>query len=145
MYFVDRDKIEVILVHLEKQIELFEQKKVWETPYEKAALERIPHIMIEAILDVGNDIIDGFIMRDPGSYEDIIDILTDEKVVTQELSLALKRIIPYRKILVQHYTEVDHVQLQTDFTETLPILKEFAPLVRNYLQNELGPVSAFRR
>ena len=145
MYFVDRDKIEVILVHLEKQIELFEQKKEWETPYEKAALERIPHIMIEAILDVGNDIIDGFIMRDPGSYEDIIDILTDEKVVTQELSLALKRIIPYRKILVQHYTEVDHAQLQTDFTETLPILKEFAPLVRNYLQNELGPVSAFRR
>lgn len=145
MYFVDRDKIELILVHLEKQIDLFEQKKDWETAYEKAALERIPHIMIEAILDVGNDIIDGFIMRDPGSYEDIIDILTDEKVVTQELSLALKRIIPYRKILVQHYTEVDHVQLQTDFTETLSTLKEFAPLVRSYLQNELGPVSAFRK
>ncbi|GAA3319942.1 hypothetical protein GCM10020331_028930 [Ectobacillus funiculus] len=35
-------------------------------------------------LDVGNAIIDGFIMRDPGSYEDIIDILVDEKGCTAE-------------------------------------------------------------
>ncbi|WP_147533966.1 DUF86 domain-containing protein [Bacillus marasmi] len=144
MYFVDREKIEIILTYLEKQIELFEQTTSWTTPIEKAALERIPHIMIEAILDVGNDIIDGFIMRDPGSYEDIIDILTDEKVVTEEVSLALKRVIPYRKILVQNYTEINHEQVQADFTENLTLLKEFAPLVRSYLQNELGPVSAFK-
>lgn len=144
MYFVDREKIEIILTYLEKQIELFEQTSTWTSPIEKAALERIPHIMIEAILDVGNDIIDGFIMRDPGSYEDIIDILTDEKVVTEEVSLGLKKVIPYRKILVQHYTEINHEQVLADFTENLPILKEFAPLVRSYLQNELGPVSAFR-
>ena len=35
------------------------------------------------MMDVGNLMIDGFIMRDPGSYEDIIDILIDEKVITQ--------------------------------------------------------------
>lgn len=144
MYFVDREKIEIILTYLEKQIELFEQTTAWTTPLEKAALERIPHIMIEAVLDVGNDIIDGFIMRDPGSYEDIIDILTDEKVVTDQVSQGLKNVIPYRKILVQHYTEINHDQLQKDFSENLGLLREFAPLVRSYLQNELGPVSAFK-
>ncbi|MGJ7920114.1 DUF86 domain-containing protein [Neobacillus sp. LXY-4] len=144
MYFVDREKLEGILSFLEKQIALFEQTEQWETAIEKAALERIPHIMIEAILDVGNDIIDGFIMRDPGSYEDIIDILTDEKVIPEDVSVGLKKIIPYRKILVQQYTEVPHEQLRADFQEMLPIVKQFAPLVRRYLHDELGPVSAFK-
>ena len=31
--------------------------------------------------------IDGFIMRDPGSYEDIIDIMEDERVITTEMAV----------------------------------------------------------
>lgn len=34
--------------------------------------------------------IDGFIMRDPGSYDDIMDILVDEKVVTEKEGDELK-------------------------------------------------------
>ena len=34
--------------------------------------------------------IDGFIMRDPGSYEDIIDILMDERVISAEEGQAMK-------------------------------------------------------
>lgn len=144
MYFVDREKIGTTLTFLDKQIELFEQTEKWETPVEKAALERIPHTMIESILDVGNDMIDGFIMRDPGSYDDIIDILTDEKVITDEVSVGLKKVVAFRKNLVQEYTAVNHDELLKGFTELLPILKQFSPLVRDYIQNELGPVSAFR-
>lgn len=106
MYFVDRERIDSLLDFYEKQINLFEQLIDWKTPIEKMALERVTHLMIEVFLDVGNDMIDGFIMRDPGSYEDIIDILTDEKVITEEMSEGFKKIIPYRKILVQQYTEV---------------------------------------
>lgn len=144
MYFVDREKIEVVLVFLEKQLVIFEQVKSFESAIEKAALERLAHTAVEAILDVGNSIIDGFIMRDPGSYEDIIDIMTDEKVVTDEAGIGLKKIISYRKKLVQHYYDINHGDLQTDLSEQLPILKQFAPTVRTYLQNELGPVSAFK-
>jgi uncharacterized protein YutE (UPF0331/DUF86 family) len=144
MYFVDRDKIQEVLKFLEKQIDLFERTEKWESDIELAALERISHTMIEAILDVGNDMIDGFIMRDPGSYEDIIDILTDEKVITKEMCDGLKKLIAYRKMLVQQYIAVVHEKLRDDFTEVLPVLKQFAPSVRTYLQNELGPVSAFK-
>ena len=49
------------------------------------------------MLDVGNSMIDGFIMRDPGSYDDIIDILEDEKVITTEMSESYKRVVPLRK------------------------------------------------
>ena len=81
MYFVDRHKIENTLNFLEEELRLYQMQEEWTSDVEKKALERIGHTLIECILDIGNDMIDGFIMRDPGSYDDIMDILTDEKVV----------------------------------------------------------------
>ncbi|MBS4213359.1 DUF86 domain-containing protein [Neobacillus rhizophilus] len=144
MYFVDRDKIETTLIYLETQITHFSTQQVWSTPIEKAALERLTQMMLESVLDVGNDMIDGFIMRDPGSYEDIIDILMDEKVVTEETGSSLKALISFRKKLVQYYTEIDHSELTQEFSKHLPALTIFSVNVRDYLTNELGPVSAFK-
>lgn len=145
MYFVDREQIEATLQFLNSQIAFFENQQAWESQMERAALERVAHTMIEAILDVGNSMIDGFIMRDPGSYEDIIDILIDEKVVTAEMGASLKKVVIYRKMLVQHYTAVDHASLKESFASELPELKLFSGKVLEYLHNELGPVSAFKK
>ncbi|MFS0647034.1 type VII toxin-antitoxin system HepT family RNase toxin [Siminovitchia sp. 179-K 8D1 HS] len=144
MYFVDREHIEATLQHLENQLSLFENEKKWDTDLKKAALERLLQTAIDSILDTGNAMIDGFIMRDPGSYDDIIDILVDEKVIVGENGERLKKVISYRKMLVQQYINVDHEQLFAVFAEHLTALKQFAPSVRAYLTNELGPVSAFR-
>lgn len=144
MYFVDREKVEETLVYLENLISLFSQQEKWSSPLEKTALERLSHMMLESVFDVGNALIDGFIMRDPGSYEDIIEILTDEKVVTAETGKRLKELIPYRKILVQMYTEINHADMQAKFSAHLEEFSRFANNVRVYLLNELGPVSAFK-
>jgi uncharacterized protein YutE (UPF0331/DUF86 family) len=145
MYFVDREKIETILVFLEKQINLFGGQQVWSKPLEKAALERLTHMMIESVLDVGNSMIDGFIMRDPGSYEDIIEILMDEKVISTETGTSIKALVSYRKMLVQMYTEIDHDELYRQFSSHLNELALFPANVRDYLANQLGPVSAFKK
>ena len=144
MYFVDREKMEATLVFLENQIQLFKEQESWSSPLEKAALERLAQMMIEAVLDVGNSMIDGFIMRDPGSYEDIIDILMDEKVVSAETGNSLKTVIKNRKVLVQMYTEIDHIDLQKQFLNHLDALSLFPVNVRDYLINELGQVTAFK-
>nr|WP_263325001.1 DUF86 domain-containing protein [Neobacillus sp. Marseille-Q6967] len=144
MYFVDREKIETTLVFLENQIRLFSSREVWETSLDKAALERLTHMMIEAVLDVGNAMIDGFIMRDPGSYEDIIEILVDEKVLSEDTGSSMKTIVGFRKMLVQTYTEIDHQKLQKQFSANLEALRLFPKNVRKYLENELGPVTAFK-
>lgn len=144
MYFVDREKIEGTLLFMEKQIELIQNNNSWESHIEKSALERGVHTIIEAILDTGNAMIDGFIMRDPGSYEDIVDILTDEKVVSEELSLVLKEFISFRKMLVQQYINVDHDSLKNVVSSSINKLQTFPNNVREYLTNELGPVSAFK-
>ena len=144
MYFVDREKIEAILVFLEQQINLFLSQRDWKSPLEMAALERMTQMMIESVLDVGNAMIDGFIMRDPGSYDDIIEILTDEKVISAETSKSLKLLVQYRKVLVQEYTDIDHKELTEQFGAHLDELALFATNVREYMVNELGPVTAFK-
>ncbi|KAB7666489.1 DUF86 domain-containing protein [Bacillus sp. B1-b2] len=144
MYFVDRLKLEEQLHYLNNLILLFEKKTEWRTEIEKLSLERITHMIIEVILDIGNSMIDGFIMRDPGSYEDIIDILTDEKVINDEVAHDLKEIILWRKSLVHEYTAINHLELQRVFKDKISSIKEFNPSVSGYLLNELGPVSAFK-
>lgn len=144
MYFVDREKIEQTLLFLEDTIQLFEMQTSWASPIEQKAIERVSHLIIESVLDVGNAMIDGFIMRDPGSYDDIIDILEDEKVINSSQANDLKGIIGFRKIVVQEYIHINHEQLVTAIRNHLDSIKEFSPSVRSYLENELGPVSAFR-
>lgn len=97
MYFVDRERIEMLLAFLEKQLASYREIKNWEERQSKLALERIIQTSIDAVLDTGNAMIDGFIMRDPGSFEDIIDILLDEKVITNEMAVQFKHLLPLRK------------------------------------------------
>ncbi|MEH6941734.1 DUF86 domain-containing protein [Bacillus sp. JJ722] len=143
MYFVDRQKIEQNLIYLEKYSKLYQETKQWEGDLGELALERIIHVMTDCVLDVSNAIIDGFIMRDPGSYEDIIDILLDEKVISQEMEQQFKSILPLRKIIVQEYVNVDYNVLQETCNQNITAFVNFPATVRKYLENELGPVSAF--
>lgn len=143
MYFVDRKTISQTLDYIETCIETFEANSEWDTRLNKLALERLAHVLIEAVIDVGNQMIDGFIMRDPGSYDDILDILCDEKVITDNDGKALKTLVDVRKELVRSYASVDHGALLKLLRNGLPALRAFPAAVRRYLDEELGPVSAF--
>ncbi|GGH75148.1 DUF86 domain-containing protein [Pullulanibacillus pueri] len=144
MYFVDRQRIESILTYMTEQFELLKTKKSWDSKLEQLALERLIHVTIESFLDIGNQVIDGFIMRDPGSYEDIVDILVDEKVVPKGNHEAFKLLVQQRKGLVQYYDQVDIAALLTLMETHLEAWSHFPHQVRQFLQQELGPVSAFK-
>ena len=144
MYFVDRTKITATCKHLDEILAIFEAQDNWTTDaVAQLALQRIAHNAMEAMMDVGNVMIDGFVMRDPGSYDDIIDILLDEKVIPADMEAPLKAVVDLRKMLVRDFIAVDNDRVYTVFSENLPQLKRFSGLVQDYLVNELGPVSAF--
>jgi len=144
VYFVDRKKIMKNLEYMEELITTYEQSNDWlEDRVHRLAVERIANILIEAIIDVGNSMIDGFIMRDPGSYEDIIDILVDESVITSEMDEPLKELIGLRRGLVRDILDVIDEEVVNVLTKNLAAIKEFSPKVKDYLTNELGPVTAF--
>lgn len=142
MYFVDRSKIEKTLAYMEDVLN--ELKNVRISSFsEKLGLERIVHVLIESVLDVGNMMIDGFIMRDPGSYEDIIDILVDEKVIPAEEEADYKSLIQLRKMIVTHYVDVNHEELAATMSQIRETLNDFSSHIRTYLNNELGVANAF--
>lgn len=143
MYFVDRKKIEKMLECLEEAVHTFQTNETYTEPLGRYALERMAQTMIDCVLDVGNAMIDGFIMRDPGSYEDIIDILIDEKVISAEAGDGMKKVISLRKMLVQNYIEMDHKVIYNTVKEQITVVESYSANVRRYLEQELGPVSAF--
>lgn len=143
MYFVDRKTIEAKLSIMDEYLQFYNSKTDWSSFEDKLSLERVVHIVIEAIIDVGNSIIDGFVMRDPGSYEDIIEILLDEKVIDENDATSFKKVVALRTMVVRDYTKVDHELVKQIFTDNAKSLANFAPCVHQYLKNELGHVTAF--
>lgn len=144
VYFVDRNQIEKALNHMEELLSLYKEEDNWQEDFlHSLALARLSHVVIEAIIDVGNTMIDGFIMRDPGSYEDIIDIMDDEKVITPEMSAPLKQVIGLRQMIVRDFVEVDPKSIIEVLDVSYESLQLFPAKVRHYLEHELGPVSAF--
>lgn len=144
LYFIDRQKINETLAYMESLLALFEGHQKWnESKVHALALERIAHTIVESIIDVGNSMIDGFIMRDPGSYDDIIDIMEDEKVISPEMAEPLKKVIGLRKMIVREFVDVNNEEIEAVLNETKEEIKQFPVRVRHYLENELGPVSAF--
>jgi len=143
MYFINRqsiiDRIEVI----NSMLNYYDSNSKPSNQTEVLAFERMTQLFIDSILDIGNAMIDGFIMRDPGSYDDIVDILMDEKVITKELGEAIKKLIPIRKHLLQDYTTSITETIMSTFSENISAYKEFPIAVDSYLNKELGVVNAF--
>jgi len=144
MYFVDRKKINATLSYMKVIVPLLEKSQaLCSDAIGELALERMAQNIIESITDVGNSMIDGFIMRDPGSYEDIIDILVDEKVIPARMDGPIKEVLALRKMLVRDFVSVNHQEVAITMQENLDVLKQFPEYIEHYLNHELGPVSAF--
>ncbi len=142
MYFVNRSKIEKALDYIDEILHVLDQH-TFKTQIEYFGLERMGHLLIEGLIDVGNMMIDGFIMRDPGSYTDIIDILVDQKVIPKEDIHSYLSIIKLREMIVRNYMEIDHGVLRETIVQSKSQLMKFSTHVRTYLDNELGVPHAF--
>lgn len=142
MYTVNVDRIEETLKYLEEVLQDVKPvvAKFDHAPEDRIirlALERMIQVALETIADVGNHMIDGFIMRDPGSYEDIVEILRDEKVIPEELSEPLKNVVNYRKKLITTYMTINDEELFQLCKRGFASLEDFPNYVRTYIKNEM--------
>lgn len=86
MYFVNKEQLSRKLTYLKQLTDDYAHVK--DNHY---AFERVAQMLIESSVDIGNMIIDAFILRDPGNYKDVIDILELE--------------VRFQKILNCNFTE----------------------------------------
>jgi uncharacterized protein YutE (UPF0331/DUF86 family) len=104
---------------------------------EGLAQERALHLAAEIATDVGHTLIDGFIMRDASSYEDIIEIIAEEGVITDQVAAPLRRLVLLRKTLVQDYDLWPRRELHPLALELPKVLMAFSDQVETYLRKEL--------
>ncbi|MCY9515372.1 DUF86 domain-containing protein [Paenibacillus apiarius] len=140
MYYVNTDQIEERLTFIPKVVQVVtEMNTRWDgSLYASFAQERALHIAIEIVTDVGSLLIDGFLMRDASSYEDIVDILAQEQVVSPSLHDSLLRLVRLRRALVQHYTEWERNGIHSALLELPGILPEFGDSVRRFIAKEMN-------
>ena len=138
MYFVDKEKLTQKLTYLQGLTEDYDKNK--ENHY---AYERIAQMLIESSVDIGNMIIDGFILRDPGNYKDVIDILELENVISKETQTHINDTVDVRKQFAHNYTELKVKEIMPLFDKALPYYKEFIKEVTQFLKSENVPITAF--
>lgn len=138
MYFVDKDKLTQKLAYLQALTDDYHESK-----HNHYAFERIAQMLIESSVDIGNMIIDAFILRDPGNYKDVIDILELENVITKETQQEINKTVDIRKQFTYDYTDLDTKVIMPMFDDALPYYKQFITEVTTFLHQENVPVTAF--
>lgn len=141
MYYVNEQQIEKRLQFIPRIVSACEQlRQDWVSGNETLyfAQERAIHLAIETVTDIGSLMIDGFLMRDASSYEDIIEILRGEDVFPGALAEPLVELVKLRKPLVQDYTDFEREGLHPMIVQLPALLRDFAEAVRAYLRKELG-------
>jgi uncharacterized protein YutE (UPF0331/DUF86 family) len=140
MYYVDRKQIEDRIGFIPYIVEASKRLcNSWDAsdPLHVLAQERTLHLAIEVITDVGSLLIDGFLMRDASSYEDIISVLIVEKVFSADLEKPLIQLVKLRKPLVQDYMHLDRLNLLPITTNLPALLRSWEASVLLFMNQEL--------
>lgn len=139
MYYVNREQIEVRLHSIPDIAKALQTLAAdWQgNLLQGLAQERALHLAIETVTDIGSFLIDGFLMRDASSYEDIIEITGAEGVFPAPMLETLTELVKLRKPLVQDYFVWPRSELHP-LTGPLPeLLLAFSKAVEDYLEREL--------
>ena len=129
MYFVDKEKLTQKLTYLQGLTEDYDKNK--ENHY---AYERIAQMLIESSVDIGNMIIDGFILRDPGNYKDVIDILELENVISKETQTHINDTVDVRKQFAHNYTELNVKKSCLYLINHCHIIRNLSKRLHNFLK-----------
>jgi len=132
---IDQDIIAQRLERLKvyvKQLRIIQKngkKKVCKNPVSYAAMERYLQLASECVLAVGNHVIAGLNLRKPSTYEHIMQILADEKLIAKKVLLASKTIPSLRSLLVHDY---DAVNKEKMFDAGKNVVRSFEDLAKAY-------------
>lgn len=140
MYFVDQQQIHQRLEQVSLvQLAAMKVQTSWDDSIMvHMAQERVLHLAVEIVTDIGSLLIDGFIMRDASSYEDIVEIIAQEAVLNDELCTQLLQLVSLRKPLVQQYSEWERNGIHPQLLTLPACMEQFKVSVQHYLKQELG-------
>lgn len=92
--------------------------------------ERELEVASQACIDIANHLIAAEGLRAPDGYADVFQVLSDTRILQQDLADRMKSIAGLRNILVHDYLVVDH-ELLHDQMQDLSDFRAFAKAIRH--------------
>lgn len=130
-----QNSLDCMLSHAELLYELSTRTPGWSNDKVlKLAAERAFHVAVECVTDVGNDIIDALVMRDAGGYSDIIKVLAEEDVVSQDWFHEFTKAIDFRQRLVRDYKAINAQEVEANVASCAALFPPYARSIQSYLQ-----------
>lgn len=116
-----------------REVQKFNIQRFKDDPFIHGTAERNLHLAIECLLDIGNHIIADHGYSRPDTYAEIIEVLTKEGVVPQDIGQNLAGMAAFRNILVHDYVNLDLDMVYQIIQKKLKSLEElggiFAELI----------------
>ncbi len=96
-------------------------------------VERTLHILVEAIIDVGQHIISDDKLREPISYRDTFAVLAENKIIRTENLKTYEKMAAFRNLIVHYYERIDDEVVFGIFQRNLNDFDLFASEIVEYL------------
>lgn len=126
-------KAEEYLQYLEGIRKKYDKKEFKNDPLVFGSTERFLHLVIEALLDIGNHIISDKNLGEVEFYKDIPELLYQYNYISKEQKDIFVQIAGFRNILVHEYLEIDldivYKILKSNLIDLQSILREYAKLL----------------
>lgn len=92
-------------------------------------------IALEALLNIGNQIIANEDLRKPANYREIIEILKESGILPLGAAKQIMPFVDLRNRLVHAYWKIPKDEFLKIIKECLPILETFTGLILKYIKN----------
>ncbi len=97
------------------------------------AVERLIQLVVECVIEIGEDLISMTGLKKPEVYRETFVILAKEGIVNEELSTKLQHLVEFRNKLVHAYTTVSMERIYELYTKEMNAASEFIAVARQFL------------
>lgn len=104
----------------------YDEKRFLSDPFIYSTAERNLHLVIEALIDIGNHIISDRGYPKPETYAEVFYILREKQVIHETLFNDIDGMTSFRNLLVHDYLKIDRKQVYQLLKMRLAALKRLA-------------------
>ncbi len=102
----------------------------------KRFIERNIELSIEQMVDICKHFISGLDLKEPETYSECFDIIEEGGVIPVEKADIFKSMVRFRNVLIHAYDGVDDSITYGIYKKHLQDFRNFADIIRSYLQKE---------
>jgi uncharacterized protein YutE (UPF0331/DUF86 family) len=116
-----------------KRVKKYPVNEYLADPFIYGSAERFLQLTIEVVIDIANHLIADLRLRKPENNREIFEILRENKIIPDELTGSLVKMVQFRNILVHDYVKLDRKIVYDVVVNHLVDVEKFVKVVVEYI------------